>query len=411
MRIRPFCALRPTTDKAPRVACPPYDVVSTAEAIQYAAGNEDCFFHVTRPEIDLPPDIDPYSDEVYRKASENFLRFIQRGVFIQEEEPALYMYRLKDGAHVQHGIMALCSVEDYRANRIRRHEKTRKIPEEDRTRHIAAVRANTGPVLLTYRANAAVVGAIDAAVTDITQGPPLYDFTARDGVQHSLWGIWRIEPLITAFEHVPVFYIADGHHRAAAAARYAEKRSGEHPGDAPSAEYNWFMALICPAHEMRILPYHRLVKDLNGMTVEEFLSHVGEEFRISETDSPVPRSQGEVCMFVAERWYRLNWDPPRTPDPVRALDVSVLQERLLGPVLGIDDPRNSPRMEFVGGDQKEKYLEEQVRSGKGAVAFSMFPTSIDSLMHIADLGGTMPPKSTWFSPKPMSGLLLHPLDG
>lgn len=406
MRIKTFRALRPVAEKARQVACPPYDVVNRDEAAAFAAGNPDCFFHISRSEIDLPRDVSPYDSRVYAKAAEHFRQFRERGVLVQDPTPALYVYRIRDGQHVQHGVMALCHVDDYRADRIRKHEKTRKLPEEDRTRHVAALRANSGPVLLTYRPEAPV----DAAVAEAEQSPPLYDFIAFDGTQHTIWRVTDSQRLTDAFRNVPLFYIADGHHRAAAAVRYAEEQRKAHPEDTPDAEYNWFMTLICPSNQMRILPYHRVVKDLNGMTPAEFLDAAREEFRIAETSDPMPQRSGEACMFVENRWYRLSWDPPRTADPSRALDVSVLQERLLGPLLDIQDPRNDPRIEFVGGSRGIAELERKVRSGEAAVAFAMYPTSIESLMTIADLGGTMPPKSTWFSPKPLSGLLIHVFD-
>ncbi len=406
MHIKAFRAVRPVSEKAARVACPPYDVVNREEAAAFAAGNPHCFFHVSRPEIDFPREVSPYADEVYARGAENFRRFREQGIFIQEAAPAVYVYRIRDGEHVQFGVMALCHVEDYRANRIRRHEKTRKVPEEDRTRHVAALRAHSGPVLLTYRPDPAVA----AAMSRVESEAPLYDFTAFDGTRHTVWRVAETQPLVEAFERVPVLYIADGHHRAAAAARYAEEQQKAHRGAALEGEQNWFMALVCPADQMRILPYHRVVKDLNGMSVEEFLHGVREEFEVRETADPVPKQTGEACMFLNGTWYLLTWDPPRTPDPSRSLDVSILQERLLAPILDIQDPRNDPRIEFVGGSRGIGELERKVRSGDAAVAFSMFPTSIESLMAIADLGGTMPPKSTWFSPKPLSGLLIHVFD-
>jgi uncharacterized protein (DUF1015 family) len=406
VRIKAFRALRPIPEKAKQVACPPYDVVNREEAAAFAAGNPDCYFHISRSEIDLPAEVDPHDERVYAKAAENMRKFRERGVLIQDREPALYVYRIRDGGHEQHGVMAVCHVEDYRTNRIRKHEKTRKAPEEDRTRHVAALRANSGPVLLTYRPEAAV----DAAIMAAEQQTPLYDFSAFDRTQHTLWRVAEADPLIKAFADVPVFYIADGHHRAAAAARYADEERKRRPEAGPDAEPNWFMALICPANQMRILPYHRAVKDLNGMTTAEFLDAIREEFQVAETSDPVPKRSGEACMFLEGCWYHLAWDPPRTADPSKALDVSVLQERLLGPLLDIQDPRNDPRIEFVGGSRGVGELERKVRANEAAVAFSMYPTSIESLMAIADSGGTMPPKSTWFSPKPLSGLLIHIFD-
>lgn len=403
MRIKSFQALRAAPDKAARVACPPYDVVNREEAAAFAAGNPDCFFHISRAEIDLPAETNPYDDAVYARAAENLKRFRERGVLLPDSGPALFVYRIRDGEHVQRGVMALCHVEDYRANRIRKHEKTRKAPEEDRMRHIAAVRAHTGPVLLTYRADAL----LDAMVADVERSNALYDFTAFDGTHHTIWRIADSKPLENAFLKVPVFYIADGHHRASAAARYAEERQKAHRGADLDAEYNWFMALICPSNQMRILPYHRVVKDLNGMSAEEFLDAIREDFEVVDAKDPIPHKRGEVGMFLAGRWYRVGWEVPRTSDPARALDVGVLQERLLGPVLDIQDPRNDPRIEFVGGSRGVGELERKVRTGEAAVAFLMFPISVESLMAIADLGGTMPPKSTWFSPKPLSGLLIH----
>lgn len=406
MRIKPFKALRPRPELAADVASLPYDVVNTEEAASASLGKPWSFFHISRAEIDLPPGTDPYSDAVYKQAAANFMEFQARGVFLREPEPSLYLYRLAHGAHAQRGVMAVSHVGDYERNLILKHEKTRQAPENDRTRHISNLNANSGPVFLTYRQDAR----IDELVKQCEQQEALYHLVAPDGIEHTVWRIADPASFVSAFAAVPCFYIADGHHRAAAAARVARERAAANPRHTGEEEYNWFMTLLFPADQLRILPYNRCVRDLNGLAPDAFLAAVRERFTVSETADAAPRKPGTASMFLGGRWYGLAWAVPPDAKPAAALDVSVLQDRLLEPLLGIDDPRNNPRIEFVGGVRGTAELEKRVLSGKAAVAFSMHPTSVESLMAIADAGETMPPKSTWFEPKPRSGLLIHTLD-
>lgn len=404
MRIKAFQALRPPPSLAEKVSSPPYDVVDTAEARRQAEGNPDCFFHVSRAEIDLPDGTNLYDDVVYRTAAANFAAFRDRGTLAPDAEPGLYLYRLAWGAHVQTGVVAVCHADDYQHNVIRKHEKTRQAPEDDRTRHLVALGAHTGPVLLAYRDQAAV----DRLVDEETRSAPLYDFTAPDGIRHTFWKALQSGLLEKLFAAVPAAYIADGHHRAAAAARVARERRAA--GASTEEECNWFLAVLFPASRLKILPYNRCVRDLNGLAPDAFLRKVEEQFEVTPAAHAVPEHPGRVHLFLDNRWLRLSWPSAAMEDPVASLDVSVLQDRLLGPVLGIDDPRKNPRIEFVGGIHGTKELEARVRGGRAAAAFSLYPTTVDQLMAVADRGLTMPPKSTWFEPKLRDGLLIHPLE-
>lgn len=408
MRIKPFHAFRPAEGMADKVACPPYDVVDTEEARRLAEGLPMCFLRVTRAEIELPDGADPASDVTYERAAANMQAFLNQGYLVQEDRPCLYLYRQVMGEHRQEGIVAVCHVDDYAQNIIRKHEKTRQKPENDRTRHIEAINAQAGPVFLAYRDRPE----IDALVARVRETAPLYDFIAPDGIVHTVWRIPGTEALVGAFANVPVSYIADGHHRAAGAARVAEHRRAAADGDT-EAEFNWFLATLFPASQLHILPYNRCVSDLNGLDEAAFLKEVRARFDVRSDVAPEvaadPKTARHIGMYLRERWYTLSW--PETPgaDPVAALDVSVLQDRLLDPVLGIKDPRHNERIRFIGGIHGSRELARRVDSGRAAVAFSMFPTSIEQLMAIADVGQTMPPKSTWFEPKLRSGLLVHGL--
>ncbi len=399
MRIKAFQAWRPAPESAVKVATPPYDVVDTAEARKLSEGNPLSFFHVTRAEIDLPDGTDLHADAVYKKAGENFRGLCSSGALKKEEKPCLYLYRLIWQGNAQRGIVAVYHVEDYRQNVIKKHEKTRQAPEDDRTKHITATNAQTGPVFLTYRDRED----IDGYVARIEQTPPLYDVAANDGVRHTIWRVESPAELVQAFAKVSSVYIADGHHRAAAASRVARERNG-------AGDSEWAQGVLFPASQLRILPYNRCVKDLHGLTPEQFLQNVSTIFHVTENVDPQPKKSGQISMYLGRRWYGLAWDPPAGADPVSRLDVSVLQERLLKPVLGIDDPRSSPRIEFVGGIRGTDELKKRVDSGRDAVAFSMYPTTVDQLMAISDAGQVMPPKSTWFEPKLRDGLLVHVLD-
>lgn len=405
MRIKPFQCLRPPPDRAARVAALPYDVVTTDEARRIADGNEDCFFHITRAEIDLPPGTSPYDDAVYKKAAENLQAFVKRGALMPDREPALYLYRLRAGSHCQIGLLTVCHTEDYESGVIKKHELTRTEPETDRTRHILAVGAHTGPVFLAYRDSPKV----DALAAAEAQNQPVYDFIADDGVQHTLWRICDPSPWVEAFAEIPCAYIADGHHRAAAAARAARERRRAEPTN-PNAEYLWFLAGLFPAGQLRILAYNRLVRDLGPMRTSDLLKALQNDFDVLPAADGCPRQRGHIHMFFDGTWRLLVPRKPVPDDPLEGLDVSLLQSRVLSPLLGITEPRNNPRLEFVGGLDSVAKIERAVREGRAAVGFSLYPTSIQQLMDIADRGLTMPPKSTWFDPKLRSGLVVHPLD-
>jgi uncharacterized protein (DUF1015 family) len=406
MLIKPFAALRPVPEKAAVLAAVPYDVVDTAEARVLAAGNPDSFLHVSRPEIDLPDSVDIHDDAVYAQGVRAFKELQARGVLLREDGERLYVYRQIMGGHSQSGVVACCHIEDYAQDIIRKHEKTRKDKEDDRTRHCMELNANSGPVFLTYRDTAA----LDALVAAVQTGAPLYDFTAADGIRHT---VWRVEGAnaewVEAFRRVPLAYVADGHHRAAAAFRSGQQRRAANPAHTGGEEYNWFLAVLFPATQLRILPYNRCVADLNGLDPAAFLAKVGTIFKTEPADGAEPAGPREVRMYLGKAWYKLTWDE-FAADPVGRLDVSVLQDWLLAPVLGIADPRTNTRISFVGGIRGTGELSKRVDSGRDAVAFSMFPTTVAQMMDIADAGQIMPPKSTWFEPKLRSGLLVHTLD-
>ncbi|OIR14894.1 hypothetical protein GALL_40100 [mine drainage metagenome] len=402
MRIRAFKGLVPVPALASEVACVPYDVVDAAEAAALAAGKPNSLLHVDRAEIDLPTSTDPYSAEVYAKANANFLGLQKSGALVRESEPCLYLYQQQMGTHRQRGLVVVCNVEDYDADLIKKHEKTRKDKEDDRTRLIDTLGADTGPVFLTYRDEPAVNALVDALV----QTAPQHDFTAPDGIRHTAWRIPGGEAWVKAFGRVPVTYIADGHHRAASAARVARLRRERNPNHQGNEDYNWFLCVLFPASELKILPYNRHVADLNGLTKEAFLAKVKAEFGLQENASPAPSGVGGVSMYLDGKWYGLTLKADVNADPVSRLDVSLLQDRLLAPVLGIDDPRTSKRIDFIGGIRGTGELVKRV-DAKGGVAFSMYPVTIGQLMDIADAGQIMPPKSTWFEPKLRSGLFVH----
>jgi uncharacterized protein (DUF1015 family) len=405
--IHPFRALRPAPAQAAAVSSVPYDVVNTDEARQLASGNPLSFLHVTRPEIDLPSDTDPHASVVYERARENFATLRESAPLVLDAAPSLYFYRLRMGAHEQTGIAGCFSVDEYESGVIKKHERTRRDKEDDRTHHMVALGAQTGVVFLTYRS----VSGIDALARQAMAAEPLFDFTAADGVQHT---IWRTEPdqtraLVEAFRAVPALYIADGHHRAASAAR-ARTELSTRPGSTgdEGADASTFIAVAFPDDQMQILPYHRTVKDLAGRTPEQFLEEVRTRVPVS-SGPPTPNRKGEVSMYVAGRWYTVALDkaPPADESHASTLDVARLQHSVLEPVLGIGDIRSDTRIEFVGGARGTKALEAAVDSGKAAVAFSLYPVTIDDLMSISDAGGIMPPKSTWFEPKLRDGLLIH----
>lgn len=407
--IRPFRALRPRPELAAHVAAPPYDVVFSAEARHLAQGKPYSFLHINKPEIDLPENLNPYDDHVYAQGAANLRRFLAEGVFVREDEPRFYLYEQRMGDHRQTGLVCAASVEEYDQGLIKRHELTRRDKEDDRTRHIHELNANDEPVFLTYRQR----GDIDALVEQARQQAPLYDFVADDGVGHRLWVVPRelTLPVQQAFRQVPALYVADGHHRTAAAARVGRERAQANPHHRGDEPYAYFLAVLFPHNQLRILDYNRVVRDLNGLTPQEFLACLEKGFTVHEAAAGKPEKPHQFGMYLAGRWYRLEAREGSFPatDPIHSLDVSILQENVLAPILGIADPRTDPRIDFIGGIRGWGALEERVRQG-WAVAFALYPTSLEQVMAVADAGLIMPPKSTWFEPKLRSGLFLRTLD-
>jgi uncharacterized protein (DUF1015 family) len=424
--IQPFRALRPTAANAASVSSVPYDVVSTAEARALAEGNPLSFLRVTRSEIDFPPDTDPYAAGVYEKARENLAELRERAPLVVEDTPTLYCYRLRMGSHEQTGIAGCFSVDEYQQDVVKKHERTRPDKEDDRTRHITALRAQTGVVFLTYRAAPRVDGLMQQAAS----GTPLFDFTADDGVHHTIWAAPAgvTTQLVEAFSAIPALYIADGHHRAASAARARTALGGGQASTtpasttpasvapasaaqasaAPASAADTFIAVAFPDNLMQVLPYNRTIRDLAGRTPEQFLAALRERFPLAEGPAS-PRHKGEVSMYLAGTWYVLDMTGAKPGDESRAsgLDVALLQRHVLEGLLGIGDIRTDKRVDFVGGARGTAGLERAVDSGEAAVAFSLFPVTVDDLMAISDAGGIMPPTSTWFEPKLRDGLLIH----
>ncbi len=403
--IRPFSALRPEADQAAKVASVPYDVVNTEEARALAKTNPLSFLHVSRPEIDLPEGTDIYSDPVYRKAVENFEKLRSEAPLVTEDVPSLYLYRLIMGEHEQTGVVACCSVDGYDEDLIRKHERTRRDKEDDRTRHINVLRAQTGPVFLTYRASRE----IDTMVMETTMANALFDFTAEDGVQHTIWRVPDPVRFVHSFREVPFLYIADGHHRAASAARTRAELKEQSFGHTGDEEYNFFLAVIFPDDQVQILAYNRAVKDLNGLSPADFLEALRKSFDVAKGGDGTPTKRGEWQMYLGGEWYTLSShaDAPSPEGIVESLDVSILQDRVLDPILGIKDVRTDKRIDFVGGVRGSAELKRLVDEGKAAVAFALYPTTMNDLLSVSDAGQIMPPKSTWFEPKLRDGLLTH----
>jgi uncharacterized protein (DUF1015 family) len=402
--IRPFAGLRPVAGRAEDVVAPPYDVLNSAEARTRAAGRPWSFLHISKAEIDLPEGTDPHADEVYARAASNLRSMLQEGVLVRDPQPCYYIYRLVMGDHRQIGLVAAASVAAYDSNRIRKHEFTRPDKEDDRVRQIEALQAQTGPVLLAYESRPDV----DALLEAVTARDPDVDLVADDGIGHTLWAVSEqavIEQISSAFDAMPALYIADGHHRSAAASRVAVSHGGS---DAAS----WFLTVIFPHRQMQILDYNRVVRDLSGMSAETFLARVAERLEVVPVADPVhPQGPGHFGMYLAGQWYRLAARKENIPaDPVGRLDVSVLADQLLSPLLGIEDPRRDTRIDFVGGIRGLEELERRVDSGEMAVAFSMYATRMEDLMAVADAGEVMPPKSTWFEPKLADGLVSLVID-
>lgn len=409
--IKPFRALRPVRNMAHRVAALPYDVMNVAEARDMAEGNPLSFLHISRPEIDLPPELDPHHESVYRKGRENLARFVAENTLIQDVEERYYIYRQKMGAIVQTGLVACASVDDYQGGVIRKHEHTRADKEEDRVKHIDYLDANDEPVFYVYRNRQA----INAQIERLTRDEPIYDFTGDDAITHTVWEVADrevIESLSREFGAIETLYVADGHHRSAAASRVRELRKNANTGHTGREEYNFFLSVIFPDHEMNVMAYNRAVRDLNGHTIAEFVNLVGKRFDITPVaESVTPSSRHRFGMYLKGKWYVLVAKSSCVDenDAVGRLDVSILQDQLLSPVLAVRNPRTDQRIHFVGGSRGNEELVRLVDSGEFQVAFSLHPTSIEELMALADAGKIMPPKSTWFEPKLRSGLFVHPL--
>jgi uncharacterized protein (DUF1015 family) len=405
--IRPFRAERPSSDKAAVVSSVPYDVVSVDEARQLAAGNPLSFLHVSRAEIDLANGTDVYSDVVYAKAAENYAKLRANAPLSTEDKPSIYIYQLKMGTHIQSGIACCCSLDEYENDTIRKHERTRKDKEDDRTRHMVTIGAQTGPVFLTYKGR----DSINDAVNRVKSQNPLCEFTAADGVSHTIWKAADSDAaaIVEEFNSVPLLYIADGHHRAASAGRARTQLKQANPNHNGSEDYNYFLTVLFPADQVQILAYNRVVKDLNGMSVNEFVEALAAKFEINPAVEATPTRKGEICMYLNGRWRSLTLPPAvtATVDPIKSLDVSRLQDRILDELLGIKDIRTDKRVDFVGGIRGTGTLEEMVNDGRFSVAFSMYPVTVEELMAIADANQIMPPKSTWFEPKLRDGLLSH----
>jgi len=409
--IQPFRGLRPVGEHAAAVAAPPYDVLSTEEAAARAAGKPWSFLHISRPEIDLPPGTDPYAPQVYAKAAENLRNMLSADILERDEQPCYYVYRLSLGAHIQTGLVCAASIAQYDANRIRKHEYTRPDKENDRVRQIEALNAQTGPVLMAYPD----APEVDRLLAQLALGAPAADVAADDGVRHTVWPVHAVDAiaaLSSQFDAMSALYIADGHHRSAAASRVAASRRAQ-ASRWSTHEYEYFLAVCFPHHQLQILPYNRVVADLSGLSVEAFLQRLRAGFNVERAPSAVsPSSRGEFGLYLAGSWYRLFIHPGLIPvqDPVARLDVSLLADHVLAPILGIHDLRTDKRIDFVGGIRGTRALQDRVDAGGMAAAFSLHPTHMEDLMAVADRGQVMPPKSTWFEPKLADGLVSLLLD-
>jgi len=403
--ISPFRALRPAPGRAAEILAPPYDVLSSAEARERAKGKPWSFLHISKPEIDLDPAIDPYDKTVYAKARENLDRMVQSGALTRDAKPAYYVYRLTWKARVQTGLAAVASLADYATNRVRKHELTTPVKEDDRVRQIEAVNAQTGPVMMGYPP----APEIDALLAKASAGAPDVDVTADDGVRHQMWVVaddTSIAALTRAFDALPAIYIADGHHRSAAAARVAQARKN-------AGSHSDFLSVVFPHHQMTILDYNRVIRDLNGRSADQVLTELKARFTVEPSDRPVrPTSAGEFGMYLGAHWYRLRLKPDLIPasDPIGRLPITLLARNVIEPIFNITDPRTDKRIDFVGGGRGLGELEKRVVSGEMAVAFALYPTQMDDLMAVADAGKIMPPKSTWFEPKLADGMVNHVLD-
>lgn len=413
IRIKPFNGVRPAKEFASKIASLPYDVMNSQEAREIAKDNPHSFLHVVKPEIDLPEDIDLYDEKVYRKARENYELLRKDGRLIKDNEPSLYIYMEKMGNVVQRGLVTCCHIDDYLEKNIKIHEHTRTEKEEDRIKHVNTTNINAGPVFLTYRKRDDIQRIIEKY---ISENEPEYDFESDDKVRHTLWKISEqdiIDSLTEKFNEIEYLYVADGHHRSAAAAKTGERRRAENPNHTGNEEYNWYLSIIFPHDELYIMDYNRAVKDLNGYTEKEFLDKVREKFVVTEENEPFkPQNLHTFGMYMDRKWYSLKAKEGifDNDDVIESLDVSILYRNILSPVLGIGDPKTDKRIDFIGGIRGLKELERIVNNGTFEVAFSMFPTKIEQLMDVADSNKVMPPKSTWFEPKLRSGLVIHELE-
>ncbi|MFC2130566.1 DUF1015 domain-containing protein [Bacteroidota bacterium] len=410
--FRPFRAFRPKPELAGDIAAKPYDVLNSDEAREETKGKPLSFLHVGKPEIDLDPSIDHYDTKVYEKAKENLLKLISDGNLVEDPEPYLYVYAQTMDGRTQYGLVGCASVEDYRNDVIKKHEKTRKVKEEDRSNHVRITNAHSGPIFLTYRD----VDEINNIVSEITKDSPENEHVAEDGIRHQSWVIKdksMIEKIENILAEVDCFYVADGHHRSAAAGIVGRERQKANPNHKGDEEYNFFLTVLFPGSHLHIMDYNRVVKDLNEHSSEEFIAKLKDKFSVQvSTGQFKPARKGDVGMYLDGKWYQLtaNAEFLNNPDPVESLDVAILQREVLTPLLGVDDPRTSERIDFVGGIRGLGELEKRVNSGEMKVAFAMYPTSVEELMSIADAGKIMPPKSTWFEPKLRDGLFVHFLD-
>lgn len=403
--IKPFKALRPAGACAEKVSCSPYDVVYGDEVRVFIEQNPLSFLRVTRAEGDFNEGTNPPDSVVFDRAKQNLLQFIDRELLISDREDAIYIYQLATGDHTQSGVVGCCSIDEYEHGSIKKHEKVRPDKVKDRTEHMLAVGAQTGLILLAFRNTNTIRSLIADAVADL----PIYDFPCPGGIQQRIWRVTNTDPWITAFEAVSALYIADGHHRIESAKLARDIRRRSDPEHTGREDYNFVVAGIFPAEDLRILPYNRYVRDLNGLTTDEFLAKLAESFTVVASNRSIPERRREICVLVGTQWYSLTYLGPQQSqsDPVHELDVSILQDCVLGPILGIHDPRTDERIGFVGGSHGTDELERLVSSGTGAVAFSLYPTTMDDLFAVSDMGEIMPPKSTWFDPKLRDGLLIH----
>ena len=420
LRVNPFKAVRPATPElAQKIASVPYDVCNREEARHLAEGNPLSFLHVVRSEIDLPDETDPYADVVYETARKNFHRLLDEGNLSQDPTPCIYLYRQTmerlGRTFTQTGVVACCHIEDYNNNLIKKHEKTRRTKEDDRTRHVLTINANAGPVFLLHHDNPTLA----QLIATHAQGEPLYDFTAVDGVRHTVWRIEEYQPFIAAYETLPAAYVADGHHRSASAARAGAERAKANPNHHGNEEYNWLLSVLFNASELNILPFNRIIKDLNNLTPDELINKIAQVAHITPDPDPEPRSTGCFGMYLRGaggnpegQWFSICLPEQSIDksDPIASLDYQLLSERILEPILGIGDIRTDDRIDFVGGIRGAGELAKRVDRGEAGVAFAMHPVTINQLTAVSDAGAIMPPKSTWFEPKLRSGLLVHLLD-